>query len=151
LHFNTLSSFGVTFVEVGVDPDLGLVRLRRATGIYSAGSIINRMTAKSQMIGGIIWGWGLATMEASHFEPALGRWLSKDPAGVAIPVNADIPAAIDVDFIDEVDALSGPLGAKGIGELGTTGVAAAVCNAVFDAIGIRIRELPIGPRSLMGL
>jgi xanthine dehydrogenase YagR molybdenum-binding subunit len=143
-------TFGVIFVEVGVDPDLGLLRLRRATGVYSAGRIINPMTARSQMIGGIVWGWGMAAMEGSHFEPSLGRWFAKDLAGVPLPVNADIPPAIDVAFVDEFDANSGPLGAKGIGELGATGVAAAVGNAVFDAIGIRIRDLPITPDKLLG-
>ncbi|XUW93430.1 xanthine dehydrogenase family protein molybdopterin-binding subunit (plasmid) [Burkholderia sp. M6-3] len=142
-------SFGVVMVEVGVDPDLGLLRLRRATGVYSAGRIINSMTARSQMIGGIVWGWGMAAMEASHYEPSLGRWLAKDLAGVAIPVNADIPPSIDVAFVDEYDGNSGPLGAKGIGELGATGVAAAVANAVYDAIGVRIRELPITPEKLV--
>ena len=142
-------SFGVIFVEVGVDPELGLLRLRRATGVYSAGRIINSMTSRSQMIGGIVWGWGMAAMEASHYEPTLGRWLAKDLAGVPIPVNADIPPDIDVAFVDEFDANSGPLGAKGIGELGATGVAAAVANAVFDAIGVRVRDLPITPDKLI--
>jgi xanthine dehydrogenase YagR molybdenum-binding subunit len=142
-------SFGVIFVEVAVDPELGLLRLRRATGVYSAGRIINSMTSRSQMIGGIVWGWGMAAMEASHYEPTLGRWLAKDLAGVPIPVNADIPPDIDVAFVDEFDANSGPLGAKGIGELGATGVAAAVANAVFDAIGVRVRDLPITPDKLI--
>ncbi len=142
-------TFGVIFVEVGVDPDLGLLRLRRATGIYSAGRIINPMTARSQMIGGIVWGWGMAAMEASRYEPTLGRWLAKDLAGVAIPVNADIPPGIEVDFVDEFDEKAGPTGAKGIGELGATGVAAAVANAVFDAIGLRVRDLPITPDKLL--
>jgi xanthine dehydrogenase YagR molybdenum-binding subunit len=142
-------TFGAIFMEVGVDPDLGLLRLRRATGVYSAGRIINPKTARSQMIGGIIWGWGMASMEASHFEPTLGRWLSKDLAGVPLPVNADIPPAIDIAFVDEVDTRSGPLGAKGIGELGATGVAAAVANAVYDAIGLRVRDLPITPDKIL--
>jgi xanthine dehydrogenase YagR molybdenum-binding subunit len=142
-------TFGAIFMEVGVDPDLGLLRLRRATGVYSAGRIINPKTARSQMIGGIIWGWGMASMEASHFEPTLGRWLSKDLAGVPLPVNADIPPAIDIAFVDEVDTRSGPLGAKGIGELGATGVAAAVANAVYDANGIRVRDLPITPEKIL--
>jgi xanthine dehydrogenase YagR molybdenum-binding subunit len=141
-------TFGVIFVEVGVDRELGLLRLRRATGVYSAGRIINPRTARSQMIGGIVWGWGMAAMEASHFEPTLGRWLAKDLAGVALPVNADIPPEIDVGFVDEFDANSGPLGAKGIGELGATGVAAAVANALYDAIGLRVRDLPITPEKL---
>lgn len=93
----------------------------------------------SQMIGGIVWGWGMAAMEGSHFEPSLGRWLAKDLAGVPLPVNADIPPEIDIGFVDEFDANAGPIGAKGIGELGATGVAAAVANAVHDAIGVRIR------------
>jgi xanthine dehydrogenase YagR molybdenum-binding subunit len=142
-------TFGVIFVEVGVDPGIGLLRLRRATGIYSAGLIINPRTAKSQMIGGIVWGWGMAAMEASLFEPSLGRWFSKDLAGVPLPVNADIPPEIDVDFVEEYDANSGPLGAKGIGELGATGVAAAVANAVYDAIGLRVRNLPITPDKIL--
>ena len=101
------------------------------------------------MIGGVVWGWGMAAMEASHYEPALGRWLSPDLAGVALPVNADIPPAIDIAFIDEFDAHTGPLGAKGIGELSATGIAAAVANAVFDATGKRVRELPITPDKLL--
>ena len=143
-------SFGAIFVEVGVDRDLGLLRLRRATGIYSAGRIINMRTARSQMIGGIVWGWGMAAMEGSHFEPTLGRWLAKDLTGVPMPVNADIPPEIDVGFVDEFDAEAGPTGAKGIGELGATGVAAAVANAVYDAIGIRVRDLPITPEKIVG-
>jgi xanthine dehydrogenase YagR molybdenum-binding subunit len=142
-------TFGVVFVEVGVDAMLGLVRLRRATGVYSAGRIVNERTARSQMIGGIVWGWGMATGEASVLEPRLGRWHDQNLAGVALPVNADIPAAIDIAFIDETDTAAGPLGAKGIGELSATGVAAAVANAVFDAVGVRVRELPITPGRLI--
>ena len=142
-------TFGVIFVEVSVDPDLGLLRLRRATGVYSAGRIINPRTARSQMIGGITWGWGMAAMEGTRFDARLGRWLSKDLAGVPLPVNADIPPAIDIAFIDEVDEVASPLGAKGIGEVGATGVAAAVANAVFDAIGVRVRDLPITPDKLV--
>jgi xanthine dehydrogenase YagR molybdenum-binding subunit len=142
-------TFGAIFVEVGVDQELGLLRLRRVTGVYSVGRIINPRTARSQMIGGIVWGWGMAAMEASHFEPTLGRWLAKDLAGVPLPVNADIPPEIDVGFVEEFDANSGPLGAKGIGELGATGVAAAVANAVYDAIGLRIRDLPVTPEKIL--
>lgn len=142
-------TFGVVFVEVGVDETLGNVRLRRATGVYSAGRIMNERTARSQIIGGIVWGWGVATSERSVLEPQLGRWHSQNLAGVALPVNADIPAEIDVSFVDEVDNNAGPLGAKGIGELSATGVAAAVANAVFDAVGIRFRQLPITPARFM--
>jgi xanthine dehydrogenase YagR molybdenum-binding subunit len=143
-------TFGAIFVEVGVDPELGIVRLRRAVGRYSAGRIVNPRTARSQMIGGIVWGWGKATMEASRHDPHLGCWVSKNLSGVALPVNADIPSSgIDVDFIDEVDEHASPIGAKGIGELGATGVDAAVADAVFHATGKRIRELPITPDMLI--
>jgi xanthine dehydrogenase YagR molybdenum-binding subunit len=144
-----MRTFGAIFVEVGVDPELGLLRLRRAVGAYSAGRIINPKTARSQMIGGIVWGWGMAAMEASRHEPTLGRWLSKDLAGVALPVNADIPADIAIHFVDEFDPHASPLGARGIGELSATGVAAAVANAVFHATGKRIRDLPITPAKLV--
>jgi len=141
--------FGAIFVEIGVDPELGLLRLRRAVGSYSAGKIINPRTARSQMIGGITWGWGMAAMEQSRHDPQLGRFVSKDLAGVAIPVNADIPADIKIHFVDEIDEHVSPIGGRGIGELGATGVAAAVANAVFHATGKRIRELPITAAALV--
>jgi xanthine dehydrogenase YagR molybdenum-binding subunit len=101
------------------------------------------------MIGGIVWGWGNATMEASRQDPERGRWLSKNLAGVTLPVNADIPADIDIGFVEEVDEHASPIGGKGIGELGATGVDAAVADAVFHATGRRIRELPITPDKLV--
>ncbi|MFJ9846780.1 xanthine dehydrogenase family protein molybdopterin-binding subunit [Kitasatospora sp. NPDC101155] len=141
-------TFGAMFIEVGVDPDLGLLRLRRATGVYSVGAVVNERTARSQLIGGRVWGWGMAATEASRFEPKLGHWLSQDLAGVPLPVNADIPPHIDMSFVDEFDPHAGPLGAKGIGELSATGIAAAVATAVFDATGRRVRDLPITPEKL---
>jgi xanthine dehydrogenase YagR molybdenum-binding subunit len=140
-----LHTFGAVFVEVAVDAELGLVRLRRAVGRYSVGRVVNPRTARAQMVGGIVWGWGKATLEASRPDPRLGRWISQDLAGVAVPVNADIPGDIDVGFIDEVDEHASPIGGKGIGELGATGIDAAVADAVFHATGRRIRELPITP------
>ena len=144
-----MRTFGAIFVEVGVDPELGLLRLRRAVGSYSAGRIINPRTAKAQMTGGIIWGWGMAAMEQSEYETVFGRFLSKNLAGVAIPVNADIPTDITIHFVDEIDEHASPIGGKGIGELSATGVAAAVANAVFHATGRRIRELPITTMKLV--
>ena len=144
-----LRTFGAVFVEVGVDPELGLVRLRRVVGRYSVGRVVNPRTARAQMVGGIVWGWGKATLEASHHDRRLGRWISQNLAGVAVPVNADIPSDIDVGFIDEVDEHASPIGGKGIGELGATGVDAAVADAVFHATGRRIRELPITPDKLL--
>jgi xanthine dehydrogenase YagR molybdenum-binding subunit len=145
----SMRTFGAVFVEVGVDPELGLLRLRRVVGSYSVGRVVNPRTARAQLIGGIIWGWGMAAMEQSAFEPSLGRFLSKNLAGVAIPVNADIPSDIAVHFVDEVDDKASPIGGKGVGELGATGVAAAVANAVFHATGKRIRDLPITPEKLV--
>ncbi len=144
-----LRTFGAVFVEVGVDPELGLVRLRRVVGRYSVGRVVNPRTARAQMVGGIVWGWGKATLEASHHDRHLGRWISQNLAGVAVPVNADIPSDVDVGFIDEVDEHASPIGGKGIGELGATGVDAAVADAVFHASGRRIRELPITPDKLL--
>jgi len=140
-----MRTWGVIFTEVGVDPDFGLLRLRRAVGVYSAGRIVNPVTARAQMTGGIIWGWGKATMEESDQEPVTGRWLAKNLSNVAVPVNADIPADIDVSFTDEYDEAASLIGARGIGELGATGVDAAVAAAVHDAVGVRVRDLPILP------
>jgi xanthine dehydrogenase YagR molybdenum-binding subunit len=145
----SMRTFGAVFVEVGVDPELGLLRLRRAVGSYSVGRVVNPRTARAQLLGGIVWGWGMAAMEQSAFEPSLGRFLSKNLAGVAIPVNADIPSDITVHFVDEIDEKASPIGGKGVGELGATGVAAAVANAVFHATGKRIRDLPITPEKLV--
>ncbi|MBS1677061.1 MAG: xanthine dehydrogenase family protein molybdopterin-binding subunit [Actinobacteria bacterium] len=145
----SMRTFGASFVEVAVDPMLGLVRLRRAVGSYSVGRIINPKTARSQMLGSFAWGWGKATMEASELDPTTARWLSKDLAGVHIPVNADIPGDITINFVDEYDHHASPIGAKGIGEFGSVGIDAAVAEAVFDAVGVRIRELPITPKRLL--
>lgn len=145
-----MQTWGANFVEIGVDRDLGLIRLRRVVARYSAGRIINPTAARSQMIGGIIWEWGKATMEASVVEPHHGRFLAKNLSNVAVPVNADIPAdAIDVGFIDEYDEHASLIGAKGVGELGSTGVCAAIANAVYDAVGVRVREVPILPHHIL--
>ena len=140
-----MRTWGAVFVEVGVDPDFGVLRLRRAVGVYSAGRIVNPLTARAQMVGAIVWGWGKATMEESDQEPVYGRWLAKNLSNVAVPVNADIPADIDVSFVDEFDEAASLIGARGIGELGATGVDAAVAAAVHDAVGVRVREVPILP------
>jgi xanthine dehydrogenase YagR molybdenum-binding subunit len=144
-----MQTFGVTMVEVGVDRDLGIIRLRRAVARYSAGRIVNPLAARSQMIGSIVWEWGKATMEASVIEPRHGRFLAKNLSNVAIPVNADIPSAIDVGFVEEDDRRASAIGARGIGELGATGVAAAVANAVYDAVGVRVRQVPILPHHIL--
>ena len=144
-----MRTFGAVFVEVGVDPDLGLLRLRRAVGAYSCGRVLNERTARAQLVGGIVWGWGKATMEASQQDPGTGRWLSKNLSSVHIPVNADIAADISVHFVDEYDPHASPIGVRGMGEIGATGVDAAVADAVFDAVGIRVRDLPLNPKRLL--
>jgi xanthine dehydrogenase YagR molybdenum-binding subunit len=139
---HSMHTWGAVFVEVTVDEALGLARLRRAVGGYSAGRIVNPRTARSQMIGGIIWGYGMALLEESAVEARWGRYLSKNLSGVMLPVNADIPD-IDIFFADEYDPHASAIGARGIGELGATGVAAAIANAVWHATGKRVRRLPI--------
>jgi xanthine dehydrogenase YagR molybdenum-binding subunit len=141
-------SFGAIFAEVRVDIDLPIPRVARVTGVYSAGRIINPRTARSQMTGGIIWGIGQALLERSEMDSRQGRFLSKNLAGYLVPVNADVPA-IDASFVEEFDPHVGPLGARGIGELGALGVGAAIANAVFHATGIRVREVPIRPEHLL--
>jgi xanthine dehydrogenase YagR molybdenum-binding subunit len=145
---HSIRTYGAVFVEVRVDADLGLVRVPRIVGVYSAGRIINQLAARSQMTGGIIWGYGQALLEKSVLEPNLGRFLSRNLAGYVVPVNADI-GEIDVSFVEEDDRIASPVGAKGIGELGATGVSAAIANAVFNATGKRIRSLPIRIHDLL--
>lgn len=140
---HAMHSFGATFVEVAVDEALGTVRVRRAVGCYSAGRILNPLTARSQMIGGIVWGIGRALLEHSVIDPRFCRFVSKDLSGVHVPVNADIPCDVDVCFIDEHDPHASATGARGIGELGEVGVAAAITSAIYNATGRRIRNLPV--------
>jgi xanthine dehydrogenase YagR molybdenum-binding subunit len=144
-----MRTWGAVFIEVGVDPELGVIRFRRAAGAYSAGRIINPKTARSQMTGGMIWAWGKATMEQSIPEPTYGRWLAKNLSNVAIPVNADIPIDIKIHFIEETDPHASVIGARGIGELAATGMDAAIAAAVYDAVGVRVRELPITPDKVL--
>jgi xanthine dehydrogenase YagR molybdenum-binding subunit len=135
-------SFGAAFAEVLVDPDLGEIRVSRLTGVYGVGTILNAKTGRSQLIGGMVWGVGMALMEQTMLDPRFGRAVNRDLAEYHVPVCADIPT-IDVAWIDEPDLNVDPLGAKGIGEIGITGVVAAIGNAVYHATGVRVRDLPI--------
>jgi xanthine dehydrogenase YagR molybdenum-binding subunit len=137
-----MHSFGASFAEVRVDEELGVVRVARIVGAYAAGKILNAKTARSQFIGGIIWSIGMALFEETARDPRTARAMTRDFADYHIPVHADIPD-LDVIMIDEHDPYVNELGAKGIGELGNTGTAAAIANAVFHATGKRIRDLPI--------
>jgi xanthine dehydrogenase YagR molybdenum-binding subunit len=141
-------SFAAVFAEVRVDPDLGVVRLNRLVGAYDAGRIINPKTARSQAIGGIIWGVGQALLEQSEMDPALGRFLNRNYSGYLVPTNADIPE-LETLFVGEFDEEASPLGAKGLGELTAVSVAPAIANAVYHATGKRIRDLPITIEKLL--
>ena len=145
----SLYSFGAHFAEVQVDPDFGEVRVTRYVGAFGAGRILNAKTAHSQLLGGVVWGIGMALHEETHLDTALGRIMNPDLSEYHIPVHADIPADMDLFFVEEEDAHVNPLGVKGIGEIGTIGAAAAIANAVYHATGRRIRNLPITPDKLI--
>lgn len=140
--------FGAQFVEVRIDPDFGEVRINRYTAAFATGRVLNHKTARSQFMGGIIMGIGMALMEETLTDPYLGRVVNPNLGEYHVPVNADIPN-IDIHIIDEVDRHVNPIGTKGIGEIGITGAAAAVANAVYHATGKRIRALPITPDKVM--
>jgi xanthine dehydrogenase YagR molybdenum-binding subunit len=141
-------SFSAVFAEVRVDPELGLVRLNRFVGAYDAGRIINPKTARSQAIGGIIWGAGQALLEQSETDPASGQFINRNYSGYLVPTNADIPE-LDVLFVGGFDEEASPLGAKGLGELTAVSVAPAIANAVYHATGKRVRDLPITIEKLL--
>jgi len=134
-------AFGAQFAEVGVDRDTGEVRVRRMLGVFAAGRILNPKTARSQMLGGMIWGMGAALMEENHVDLRYGSFINQDLASYHVAVNADI-GALDAVFLDEPDPHGSPLGGKGLGELGICGAGAAVINAIHNATGARIREFP---------
>jgi xanthine dehydrogenase YagR molybdenum-binding subunit len=135
-------AFGAQFVEVRVHALTREIRVPRATGAFAAGTIVNPMTAKSQLMGGMIWGISAALHEATEIDKRYARYTNKDLAEYMIPVNADI-GDIEVIMIPEKDTAVNPLGIKGVGELGNVGMNAAVANAVFHATGIRVRNIPI--------
>jgi xanthine dehydrogenase YagR molybdenum-binding subunit len=135
-------TFGAHFVEVGVDRYTGVVRVRRMLAVCAAGRILNPTTARSQVIGGMTMGIGAALMEEMAVDTRFGMFINHDLAGYEVPVHADVPH-LDVVFIDEVDPTISPLKAKGVGELGLTGVAPAIANALYNATGTRIRSYPM--------
>src|SRR5919109_981723 len=141
-------AFGAHFAEVGVDRDTGEVRVRRMLGVFAAGRILNAKTARSQMIGGMTWGIGAALMEENHVDLRYGSFINQDLASYHVVVNADI-GAIDAVLLDEADPHRGPLGSKGLGELGICGAGAAVINAIHNATGARIRDFPATPDKLL--
>jgi xanthine dehydrogenase YagR molybdenum-binding subunit len=145
----SMHAFGAVFAEVAVDPDLGETRVRRIVGAYGAGRIVNPKTARSQCIGGMIGGIGMALMEHSIVDARNGRVPNANLAEYAVPVHADAPPIMDVTFVEEHDPHVNPLGVKGVAELAMVGVAPAIANAIFHATGKRVRELPITPDRLL--
>jgi xanthine dehydrogenase YagR molybdenum-binding subunit len=136
------ATFGAHFVEVGVDAATGETRVRRMLAVCAAGRILNPKTARSQVIGGMVMGVGAALMEELAVDQRYGYFVNHDLAMYEVPVHADIPHQ-EVIFLDEVDPISSPMKAKGVGELGICGAAAAVANAVYNATGVRVRDYPI--------
>ena len=145
----SMHAFGAVFVEVAVDPDLGETRVRRIVGAYGAGRIVNPKTSRSQCVGGMIGGIGMALMEHSVVDARNGRVPNANFVEYAVPVHADAPPLMDVIFVEEHDPHVNPLGVKGVGEIAMVGVAPAIANAIFHATGKRIRELPITPDKLL--
>lgn len=135
-------SFGAVFAEVHVDPDLGVIRVARVVASYGIGRLLNQKTGHSQLMGGIVWGIGLALLEKTDIDLRYGRAVNNNLAEYHVPVNADV-GAIEIIVVDEEDPHINSLGAKGIGEIGITGVGAAIANAVYHATGTRVRDLPI--------
>jgi xanthine dehydrogenase YagR molybdenum-binding subunit len=135
-------SYGAHFAEVAVDIDTGEIRLRRMLGVFAAGRILNRKTARSQAIGGMVFGVGAALTEAAVVDPAYGCFVNHDMAEYHVPAHADIPA-IDAVYLEEIDDKANPLKSKGVGELGICGAGAALANAVYNACGVRLRDYPL--------
>ena len=135
-------TFGAHFVEVAVDATTGEIRVRRMLAVCAAGRILNPKTARSQIIGGMTMGIGAALMEELVVDRRFGFFVNHDLAGYEVPVHADVPH-LDAVFLDEVDTSIAPLKAKSVGELGISGVAAAIANAVYNATGVRVRDYPI--------
>ena len=141
-------SFGAQFCELKVNRWTGEVRLLRITSVMDIGAVINEKAARSQIIGGIVFGIGMALLEGSHLEEKTGRYANANFADYLVATNADVPY-IDVHFIVKPDMIFNSLGARGIGEIGVTGMPAAIANAVYNATGRRVREFPILPEKLL--
>jgi xanthine dehydrogenase YagR molybdenum-binding subunit len=143
-----LLTFGAQFAEVAVDPELGIVRVRRMLGVFAPGRVLNRKLARSQLMGGMLWGLGQALLEGNRMDPRHGRWAAINLGEYLVPVNADAPD-VSVEFVEVTDDVVNPLGVKGVGEIGQVGSAAAIANAVFHATGRRVRRLPITAELVM--
>jgi xanthine dehydrogenase YagR molybdenum-binding subunit len=145
----SMYAFGAQFAEVHVDADLGQIKVARLLGCFAAGKILNAKTGRSQLVGGMVWGISMALCESALMDQRLGRFVNNNLAEYHVPVNADV-GSVEALWVDEQDTHINPLGAKGIGEIGITGSTAAIANAVFNATGLRVRDLPITPDKLLG-
>lgn len=141
-------TYGATFAEVGVDVDTCEVRVRRMLGVFAAGRILNPKTARSQLIGGMVWGIGSALHEAGHLDARHGHMVNGDLGEYLVPTHADVPA-IEAVLLDDFDGEANAMGIKGVGELGVCGSGAAVANAIFHATGVRVRSFPVTPDRLL--
>jgi xanthine dehydrogenase YagR molybdenum-binding subunit len=139
---HSMHSHNAVFVEVKVDEDLGTVHVTRVVNAVAAGRILNPKTARSQILGSVVWGISMALMEETIMDHKFGRYMNHNLSEYHIPVHADIHD-IQVLFVEEEDDIVNPLGVKGVGEVGLLGVAAAIANAIFHATGKRVRNLPI--------
>ena len=135
-------SFNANFAEVWVNELTGMVRVKRVVAVTAAGRIVNPKTSRSQILGGVIWGIGMALTEESIVEPRYGNFITRSFADYHIPANLDI-GEIETVFVNEEDTVVNKLGIKGIGEVGIVGVAGAVANAIYNATGVRVRDYPI--------
>ena len=135
------ASHGAHFAEVGVNAVTGEVRVRRMLGVFDVGRVLNRATAANQIVGGMVWGISYALGEAGVVDTRSGRWINPDFGEYHVAVHADVPD-IEVHFIEEVDDAANQVGAKGVGELGISGAGAAVINAIHNATGVRVYDVP---------
>ncbi|WP_425230735.1 xanthine dehydrogenase family protein molybdopterin-binding subunit [Sphingomonas sp.] len=142
------ASHGAQFAEVAVNAVTGEVRVRRMVGVFDIGRVLNEKTARSQILGGMIWGISYALMEHAVIDPRTGAFVTPDFGEYHVAVSADAPA-IEIAFVGEVDDHANPIGAKGVGELGISGAGAAVMNAIYNACGVRVYDLPITPDKLL--
>ena len=145
---HAMNSFSAHFIKVHVNPTTGVVQIKHIVSAGDAGKIISYTLSRSQMIGGAVGGVGMALTEEAIIDNRYGRYINANLADYHVPVHADIPE-IDVVFADQPDYLISPTGAKGIGEIALVGVAPAIANAIYNATGKRIRELPITPDKLL--
>jgi xanthine dehydrogenase YagR molybdenum-binding subunit len=144
-----MHAHGAVFAEVKVDPELGQIRATRLVGAFAAGRIINPRLVRSQYYGGMIWGVSFALHERAVMDPRSGRTMNPNLGEYHVPVNADVPS-LEAILVEENDPHVNALGIKGVGEIGVTGTAGAVANAVWHATGVRVRDFPITLDRLIG-